>query len=120
MHSFGSSITSYAKAVDDIFLFMIHTTNLNWDRQNSSHPKLKDYLLLCSWGEAMVLNKIFKLIIENDSLDTCCEITVRWKPHNCLWRVNIATGHGRFLLKLGNKPVLEAKLTQIYIATWCH
>ena len=50
-----------------------------WDRLKFSHAKFKDCLLIGSWDEAIAFNVIFKLIIENNSLDTFCENTVRWK-----------------------------------------
>ena len=34
------------------------------------------------------------------------------------WQVTIVSGNG--LVPSGNKPLPEAMLTQIYVATWCH
>ena len=66
---------------------------------------------------------IFKLIIQNSKLGTCCEIAFIFNnatgPH--LWDVNIGSGNG--LLPSGNKPLPEPMLTQIYVVTrpqWVH
>ena len=45
------------------------------------------------------------------------EIALRWMPRD-LTAVNIGSGNG--LVQLGNKPLPEPMLTQIYVAKWRH
>ena len=50
------------------FLFHNSLNQFERDRLNSSRAKFKGYLLIGSWGEAMALNIIFKIIIQNNNL----------------------------------------------------
>ena len=63
---------------------------------------------------------IFKLIIQNSTLGTNCEIDLRWVNIMELpeWDVNIGSGNG--LVPSGNKPLPEIMLTAIYVVVWHH
>ena len=59
---------------------------------------------------------IFKLSLVNGSWGISYEIAIRWMPY--WWEVNIVSGNG--LVPLGNKPLPEPMLTQIFVAKWRH
>ena len=67
----------------------------------------------CPLGDVAV---IFKFTIRNSSLSTHCEITLRRKLQNTANDKSINIGSGNGLVPIGNKPLSEPMLTQIYIA----
>ena len=55
---------------------------------------------------------------QNISTATQCEIVFRWMSQNHISDVKIGSGNG--LVPLGNKPLPEPMLTQIYIDICLH
>ena len=53
---------------------------------------------------------LFKIIAQIDIMSISCEIALMMGQH----------GYGNGLVPSGNKPLPGPKLTQIYVATWCH
>ena len=60
----------------------------------------------------------FKLIIQNSSLGTCCDVAVRWLPQNLTNAGEDNIGSGNGLVSSGSKLLPEPVLTQFYIIMW--
>ena len=61
---------------------------------------------------------IFKLIIQNSSLGTDCEIALKWMPMNMLIRDKIGSVNSFMLSR--NEPLREPMLTHTNVTIWCH